>query len=556
MKNQYIKLLTESLIDVNSELKKYEGTAGDIVNHRGTDTIATHKSVKDVVSVLERFYMKEDSDEINLVGDNSGGEEAVGEPKGEKVQPDHTEDALSTPASKADGAALPNANQPNEFKDTIMDRDDATAASKTGVASEAIFEDEDLDLPAEEKPAEGTEAATDTGNVEPAEDEAEIELGDTSVEPQNDCAQIEAVLEDEASGEGDPQGLPEEKKDEDDILGDVTGDEAKKVEEIVSEEADGDNATSTPNSGEAQGDPESDQSKAALGSEPNTAANIDQPVNKVVESLLLDDDFLLEALITPPSTSTPPAAPMPKVPESDVQKNIQNMAAEEEPGEDVADLSTEEEPVSDVDDLSDADSDDHEDEVATDIDNEVDADESGDEDVSLDLVEDDVEQPTEEVPVEGAPAAPVEGEVPVEGEAPAVEEPLDVDAVVAKPEEECAECGSEMTLEQILELADLDLPSVKENKKVETKKTTVKESKKLLEKKSVTKAPSAKATPAPAPKASVNESVIQKRKNTEEKIVEKLIREFAEMDKLPEDGRTVVEESVEEDGEDESESNS
>ena len=63
--------IQESLIDM-SNIQKYEGTAGNIVKNRGGEPLKTHSSAKDVVSILERMFLKEDKKKLNEMKDERG----------------------------------------------------------------------------------------------------------------------------------------------------------------------------------------------------------------------------------------------------------------------------------------------------------------------------------------------------------------------------------------------------------------------------------------------------------------------------------------------------
>jgi len=79
-KNYYMNLLEESvkeyenlnegLIDF-SKMEKHTGTVGSIMGYDGSGNLPTHKKVSDVVSILERFYFAEDSDDSLPEGGNT-----------------------------------------------------------------------------------------------------------------------------------------------------------------------------------------------------------------------------------------------------------------------------------------------------------------------------------------------------------------------------------------------------------------------------------------------------------------------------------------------------
>jgi len=151
MKNRYMTALQESLIDM-SKMEKHVGTVDNIINYRGNGSMATHQKATDIVGVLERMYKEEDGDEEFLQemdeagienkdskGEGVNGEEPVAAGDTTTIQPDHSETDLSRVADNADGAGLPNGNGPDDFSNNIVDKDRSVV--------EALFEEDDLDLP-------------------------------------------------------------------------------------------------------------------------------------------------------------------------------------------------------------------------------------------------------------------------------------------------------------------------------------------------------------------------------------------------------------------------
>ena len=57
-KSPYLKMLQESLIDF-SKMTTHKGPAANVVSYDGKGEMDFYKPVSDVVSILERYYLKE-----------------------------------------------------------------------------------------------------------------------------------------------------------------------------------------------------------------------------------------------------------------------------------------------------------------------------------------------------------------------------------------------------------------------------------------------------------------------------------------------------------------
>jgi hypothetical protein len=138
MKSKYMQFLQENLIDM-SKMEKYKGTVGDLINHRTTDKMETHKNADNVVSILEKMYTKEDSEDFLSESDDS-----VGNGPTDEIVAPIEKTSLSDAATAADDAALPNGQQPDQFNNTATDANDTTSASKeVSSLGESLFESDD-----------------------------------------------------------------------------------------------------------------------------------------------------------------------------------------------------------------------------------------------------------------------------------------------------------------------------------------------------------------------------------------------------------------------------
>ena len=145
MKKKYSEILKESLINFDG-MQKSTSTVNDIINFKG-GTLNTHKKANNVVSVLERMYMDEESEGRGRVAIKEGEETrvAVGAGPETKVHPDTKKKQVKDTAV-ATGVAHASPQDKNEFKDTIIDAktDDKTLATESASEMEALPEDEML----------------------------------------------------------------------------------------------------------------------------------------------------------------------------------------------------------------------------------------------------------------------------------------------------------------------------------------------------------------------------------------------------------------------------
>jgi hypothetical protein len=132
--NPYLQILKESLIEFD-KMTVHKGPVEQVVSYDGKGELDHHKPVKDVVSILERMYFQEDSDEqTEPVGmgdardkdvENSESDEqdlgALGTATGE---------GNSSEAKSGGAGTLPNGSQPEGSAANAMDANDATSASR------------------------------------------------------------------------------------------------------------------------------------------------------------------------------------------------------------------------------------------------------------------------------------------------------------------------------------------------------------------------------------------------------------------------------------------
>jgi len=532
------------------KMEKYTGTVGNIISYRGQGEMPTHKVAKDVVSVLERMYKDEDendtflseaSDEAGIKhedpkGEGKGGEEPVAAGSTDKIQPDAAKTDLSRAADAADGGALPNDKQKDAFKDTIQDKDRNVV--------ESLFEDSDLDLPEkkeEKAPAKGSEEAKEkmaklrakkggvkqpvekapvkeaTGNITPPGQEAVAKMtnpgggADDKKEPNHEAqgdpkraVEVDNDTSDGAKGVGD-RGLNEAGEEPD---GDENGGEAS-ADHV---EPDGDEPEAEePVEGEEWGEDEDEDEDLSLSSEPEA----EEPA---VEG-------------EPPVAAVEPAVE--GEPEDDIEAEMAAMEAEMEASEEPS-VEPATEPMAENVKVKKVQG-----KVKTPVPAEKKTekkDEKKEEkkDDKKPIKEGEVVPPAEAVPnkeemageaaieAPGTPQAPEE--IPAGTTPP--EKPLDVDAKT----EGCEGCEEEVSLEELMELDDMDAVTPAPQTPVPTPTTQM--------------PPAPKVPPMPPKPAPKMENVIVARKNTEEKIVEKLIREMEEMGKSEEEAPESAEDSL------------
>jgi len=229
MKNKYIQMLNESLIDMSS-MTKYEGPASKVINHRDAKApVKTKEQVSNVVSVLERMYREEDSD-VLYEGDETN--QPVGDDgKDQKIVADAKTEDLSKIATASD-PVLPNGEQPKEFSDNIVDADDSTSEDISAKAVvESILEAAEGDEMGEEAGKDKEVSAKDI--IESLkEDESVMEEGwfgganSVAGKMKEKSSYLNQVM---GEGEGDEEVKPED-------------DEDKKLDEMIESilEAEGD----------------------------------------------------------------------------------------------------------------------------------------------------------------------------------------------------------------------------------------------------------------------------------------------------------------------------
>lgn len=257
MKKKYTDILKESLINFD-DMQKTTSTVNDIINFagKGKGDLPTHKKANNVVSVLERMYMEEDSDRPTL-REGEETEIAQGEGPAPKVQPDTKEQKVKDSATKAKGAAEVSPQDKKEFSDNIQDatKDDKTLATETAEEveemaripgedddlGESLFEEGDADLGSEPSSTATVPPAKIEENLENEPDheamgddpkvKRELKIGDGGAKLSNDAKVGDAAVD---GMEKESEGIPEETK-----LSSKAKAESKKAEKktVVKEEA-------------------------------------------------------------------------------------------------------------------------------------------------------------------------------------------------------------------------------------------------------------------------------------------------------------------------------
>jgi len=131
-KSPYLKMLQESLIDF-SKMTTHKGPASGVISYDGQGELDFYKPVNDVVSILERYYLKEgslDADDTPI---------ATGAGVGRDKNPENSEwveqdlvDMATQKASGQSGSAsggpgtIPNGMQPEGYDANVMDQDDSS----------------------------------------------------------------------------------------------------------------------------------------------------------------------------------------------------------------------------------------------------------------------------------------------------------------------------------------------------------------------------------------------------------------------------------------------
>lgn len=121
-------MLKESLIDF-SKMTVDRGPAADVLDYDGKNDLDFYKPTSDVVSILERFYIKEgiiDSDDTTLAQGDAPNRDKNAENSEWKEQDLVDIATKSGDGQSTDAGALPNGSQPNGYQDNLMDQDDTT----------------------------------------------------------------------------------------------------------------------------------------------------------------------------------------------------------------------------------------------------------------------------------------------------------------------------------------------------------------------------------------------------------------------------------------------
>jgi len=153
-RNEYMKELKESLIDFE-RMQVNRGPAGDVVGFDGNGALKHSEPVRDVVTVLERLIgfdgEKPEAEQVIEESKDSDIEEvATGEGPGKDKDPKNDEsgekDLGNVASTKGEGQSatpgtLPHGEQPDSYTDTIMDQDMDLI--------EKLFEDDDLNMVSE-----------------------------------------------------------------------------------------------------------------------------------------------------------------------------------------------------------------------------------------------------------------------------------------------------------------------------------------------------------------------------------------------------------------------
>lgn len=133
MKNPYLQILKESLIEFD-KMTVHKGPVDNVVSYDGKGELDHHKPVKDVVSILERMYFQEDDESNEPSGWGPGRDKDA-----ENSESDEQDlgtlgtldgDGNSSEASSGGAGTLPNGSQPEGAAANAMDANDATSASR------------------------------------------------------------------------------------------------------------------------------------------------------------------------------------------------------------------------------------------------------------------------------------------------------------------------------------------------------------------------------------------------------------------------------------------
>ncbi len=249
-KNHYLRMLQESIEEFDNSKSTFDGMTSidkgttyvgpveDVIGYNGNEKLQSHKKVNDVVSILERMYMHEDSDSDEIFGGN-GNENMAGMGPTETLdnspadEPgDDIEDINETGLQADDSADSP------QSLDTIEEADDLISQ---------MFEDDSFllenidEADPEEHPAQGKASSEDSsyGEVD-VEDGTVPELGDENIE--DTIADSDLDLNSEGEGDDIENTTPETDEDAEiqqelkEMLEQIDEESADEPEEELSDE--------------------------------------------------------------------------------------------------------------------------------------------------------------------------------------------------------------------------------------------------------------------------------------------------------------------------------
>ena len=164
--DKYTEMLKESLIEFD-QMVIHKGPAGGVIGYDGNGELNHSNPVNDVVSILEKMYFKEDNDsDLSEIpsGEGPGKDKSLDNSEPDEGDLSDISDTDGEGQSAGNAGLMPNGEQPQQFKDTIMDSTDLSVEEHDII--ESLFEDDIVDENLEN--LEEGEDFTSSGDAEEA----------------------------------------------------------------------------------------------------------------------------------------------------------------------------------------------------------------------------------------------------------------------------------------------------------------------------------------------------------------------------------------------------